>query len=298
MGSGPAGYTAAIYTSRAELKPMMFEGYQVGGQITITTEVENFPGFEEGILGHELMNKMRQQALKFGTEIVADHVKEVDFTQRPFTIKAEYNEVLAEAAVICTGASARWLGLPSEAKLRGYGVSACATCDGFFFKDKKVMVVGGGDSAMEEATYLTRFATEVRVIHRRDQLRASKFMQQKAFNNPKISFIWDSIVEEIVGEPEIGLQAVRYRNVKTGEVATEPFNGLFLAIGHVPNTSIFRGQLDLDQEGYIITQPDSAKTSVEGVFAAGDVQDKVFRQAITAAGSGCMAALEVERWLS
>ena len=298
LGSGPAGYTAAIYASRAQLKPLLFEGHQAGGQVTITTEVENFPGFEEGIQGYELMEKMRKQAERFGAEIIADHIGEVDFLQRPFTIKGESNEIRAEAVIICTGASARWLGLESEEKLRGYGVSACATCDGFFFRDKKVMVVGGGDSAMEEAAYLTRFASEVKVIHRRDALRASKIMQQKAFNNPKISFIWDSLVEELIGGRETGLQAVRYRNVKTGEVNEERFDGIFMAIGHTPNTEIFRGQLDLDEQGYIITASNSTRTSVEGVFAAGDVQDKVYRQAITAAGSGCMAALEAERWLA
>ena len=297
IGSGPAGYTAAIYTARANLKPLLLEGLQPGGQLTITTEVDNFPGFPEGIMGPELMNILKKQAERFGTEIIPDRVIEVDFSSRPFRLKADTMEVFAEAVIIATGASARYLGLPSEKKLRGYGVSACATCDGFFHRDKKVLVVGGGDTAMEESIYLTNFAAQVRVIHRRDELRASKIMQEKAFRNEKISFIWSSVVEEIVGEQSTGVTAVRYRHVKTEEITEEPFDGVFMAIGHNPNTEIFKGQLDMDETGYIITRPDCTYTSVEGVFAAGDVKDRTYRQAVTAAGSGCMAAIDADRWL-
>ena len=297
LGSGPAGYTAAIYTSRANLKPFLYEGPEPGGQLTITTEIENYPGFSEGIAGPELMNIFKLQAERFGTKIISERVVEVDLSKRPFHIIGDTREVKAETLIIATGATARWLGIPSETKLKGYGVSACATCDGFFFQGKKVLVVGGGDTAMEEAVFLTKFASEVRVIHRRDELRASKIMQDKAFANEKISFIWDSVIEEILGEKGTGVQGVRYRNVKTGKTTNEPFNGVFLAIGHLPNTEIFKGQLDMDESGYIITQPGSACTSVEGVFAAGDVQDRIYRQAITAAGTGCMAALEAERFL-
>lgn len=297
LGSGPAGYTAAIYTSRANLNPLLFEGPEPGGQLTITTEVENYPGFAEGITGPELMNIFKLQAERFGTEIIPDRVVEVDLSKRPFYVKGDNSEFKANTLIISTGATARWLGIPSEDKLRGYGVSACATCDGFFFQNKKVLVIGGGDTAMEEAVFLTRFASEVRVIHRRDALRASKIMQEKAFTNEKISFIWDSVVEEVLGERETGVQGVRYKNVKTGELTNELFDGVFLAIGHVPNTEMFKGQLDMDENGYIITRPGSASTGVKGVFAAGDVQDRVYRQAITAAGTGCMAALEAERFL-
>ncbi|NQS96878.1 MAG: thioredoxin-disulfide reductase [candidate division Zixibacteria bacterium] len=297
LGSGPAGYTAAIYTSRANLNPLLFEGSEPGGQLTITTEVENYPGFAEGITGPELMNIFKLQAERFGTEIIPERVVEVDLSKRPFYVKGDNSEFKAKTLIISTGATALWLGIPSEDKLRGYGVSACATCDGFFFQNKKVLVIGGGDTAMEEAVFLTRFASEVRVIHRRDALRASKIMQEKAFTNEKISFIWDSVVEEVLGERETGVQGVRYKNVKTGELTNELFDGVFLAIGYVPNTEIFKGQLDMDENGYIITRPGSASTSVKGVFAAGDVQDRVYRQAITAAGTGCMAALEAERFL-
>lgn len=298
IGSGPAGYTAAIYAARANLKPLLFEGLQPGGQLTITTDVDNYPGFPEGVMGPEMMNLFRKQAERFDTEIISDIVTEVDFLKKPFYIKSDSLEVQAEAVIVSTGATARYLGLPSEEKLKGYGVSACATCDGFFYRDRKVMVVGGGDTAMEEAVYLTNFASEVRVIHRRDELRASKIMQQKAFENKKISFIWDSTIDEILGEVETGVKGVRLKNLKTGELVEEACDGVFMAIGHTPNTEIFKGQLDMDEIGYLITKPDSTYTSIEGVFAAGDVQDKTYRQAVTAAGSGCMAAIDVERWLS
>ena len=297
IGSGPAGYTAAIYTARANLKPLLFEGLQPGGQLTITTEVENFPGFPDGVQGPQLMDLFKKQAEKFNTEIIPQAVEQVDLKSHPFKIKSDTRQIFAEALIITTGASAKYLGIPSEEKLKGYGVSACATCDGFFFRDRKVLVVGGGDTAMEEATYLANFASQIRVIHRRDQLRASKFMQEKALKNKKISFIWNSIIEEILGEQQTGVKAVRFKNVKTGEITEEAFDGVFLAIGHKPNTDIFRGQLEMDETGYIITQPGSSRTSVEGVFAAGDVQDKVYRQAVTAAGSGCQAAIDCERWL-
>jgi thioredoxin reductase (NADPH) len=279
------------------LKPLLFEGAQPGGQLTITTEVENFPGFAEGIMGPELMNIMRRQAEKFGAEIINDSAREVDLSHRPFTIRGDFTEVQAQALIIATGATARRLGIPSEEKLMGYGVSACATCDGFFFRGKKVLVVGGGDSAIEEASFLSKFASQVRIIHRRDKLRASKIMRERASNNPKIDFIWDSVVEEILGEKMSGVKAVRYRNVKTNNITEAPFEGVFLAIGHKPNTDVFAGQLQMDSAGYIVTQAGSSRTSIEGVFAAGDVQDHIYRQAITAAGSGCIAAIDAERFL-
>lgn len=297
LGSGPAGYTAAIYTARADLKPLLFEGTQPGGQLTITTEVENYPGFAEGIMGPELMDVMRRQAERFGTDIVMDRAVEVDLSKRPFLVKGDETEVLAETLIIATGASAKRLGLDSEAKLMGYGVSACATCDAFFFRDKKVMVVGGGDTAIEEATHLTKFASEVKIIHRRNELRASKFMQERAYNDAKLSFIWDSVVVEIVGERETGVKAVRYKNVKSGEITEEPFDGVFLGIGHTPNTHIFQGKLELDANGYIVTTPGRSLTSVAGVFAAGDVHDTLYKQAVTAAGAGCRAALDAEKFL-
>ena len=297
LGSGPAGYTAAIYAARADLKPLILEGTQPGGQLTITTEVENFPGFAEPVMGPDMMEIFRKQAERFGTEVIPDRAIEVDLSKRPFLVKTDDREIPAETLIIATGATAKRLGLESENKLMGYGVSACATCDGFFFRDKKLMVIGGGDSAMEEATFLTKFASEVKIIHRRDELRASKIMQERAFNNDKIGFIWNSIPLEIIGEKGTGVKAVRIKNVKTGEIYEEDFDGVFLAIGHIPNTSIFKGQLDLDDSGYIITEPGRSITSVQGVFAAGDVHDTIYKQAVTAAGAGCKAALDAEKFL-
>lgn len=297
IGSGPAGLTAAIYTARAMLKPLVIEGAEPGGQLMITTEVENFPGFPEGIQGPQLMMNMREQAERFGTEFLQDHVESVDLSRWPFVIQGGDNTVLADALIIATGASANWLGLKSEQELRGFGVSACATCDGFFFKGQEVVVVGGGDSALEDALYLTRFATKVTIIHRRDQLRASKYMQKRAFENDKIHFIWNSEVVDIIGTKEEGVKAVKIRNKLTGEVTEYPTGAVFIAIGHTPNTALFKGQLEMDDKGYIKTECKSSKTSVEGVFAAGDVQDSVYRQAISAAGTGCMAAIDAERYL-
>ena len=300
IGSGPAGFTAALYTARANLKPVLFEGLQPGGQLTITTEVENYPGFEDGIQGPQLMDIMRKQAERFGAKSIFQEVTEVDFTKRPFIIKTYENVHSADAVIIATGASAKLLGIESEGKYMGFGVSACATCDGFFFKGLKIMVVGGGDTAMEEANYLTKFASEVLVVHRRHEFRASKIMTERAHKNPKIKFLTNKVVKEVLGKEENGrktMTGVILKDTMDNTTLKYDVDGLFIAIGHKPNTDLFKGILDMDETGYLIVEPGTTYTKIPGVFAAGDVTDKVYRQAITAAGSGCMAAIDAERWL-
>lgn len=306
IGSGPAGLTAALYSARANLAPLVIEGFEAGGQLMLTTEVENFPGFVDGIMGPDLMDVFRKQSARFGTEYLTDDVSEVDFTKSPFEISVGKDLYRARSVIISTGASARWIGLENETRLRGRGVSTCATCDGAFFRERELVVVGGGDSAMEEAIFLTRFASKVTVIHRREELRASKIMQDRAHANPKIDFIWNTVVEDVIGGEKV--EALKLRDVVTDRVSDFPTGGLFVAIGHTPNTSLFKGKLELDPAGYILTandltndfdraSPFATRTSVEGVFAAGDVVDHVYRQAVTAAGMGCMAAMDAERWL-
>jgi thioredoxin reductase (NADPH) len=302
IGSGPAGHTAAIYAARANLDPFMFEGYisggPAGGQLTTTTDVENYPGFPEGVNGPDLMELFRKQAERFGTEMYREDVSEVDFSKRPFTIKSDKREVLAESVIIATGATARRMGVPSEEKMWNNGMSACAVCDGAlpFFKNQPLMVIGGGDTAVEEASYLTKFGSVVYLVHRRDELRASKIMQKRAFDNPKIDIVWDSVFVDALGEDFV--TGARVKNIKNNEEKEIPLAGIFYAIGHTPNTSVLKGQIDLDETGYIKVKSGTQQTNIEGVFAAGDVHDKVYRQAVTAAGAGCASALEAERWLA
>ena len=295
IGSGPAGLTAATYAARADLHPLMIEGFERGGQLMLTTDVENYPGFPDGIMGPEMMEQFRKQAERFGTRIITSDVSSVDFSERPFKIWVNQDLYTADSVIISTGASAKWLGVPGEDRLRGFGVSACATCDGFFFRDRELAVIGGGDSAMEEALFLTKFATKVTIIHRRDEFRASKIMINRALQHEKIEVIWDTVVDEVLGEDTV--TALALRNVSTATKSELKVDGMFVAIGHTPNTSIFDAQLECDADGYIITPPGATRTSVDGVFASGDVVDKIYRQAVTAAGMGCQAAIDVERWL-
>ena len=300
IGSGPAGYTAAIYAARAMLEPTLVQGLQPGGQLTITTDVENYPGYGDVIQGPWLMEQMQEQAKNVGTNIINDIIKSVDFKSKPFkAISESGTEYTADSVIISTGAQARWLGLDSEKKFQGYGVSACATCDGFFFKEKKVAVIGGGNSAVEEALYLTNFASKVYLVHRRDELRAEKILQDRLFKNEKVECVWDSELKEIVGDEDpLNVKSINIKNTKTNETSSIELDGVFVAIGHDPATQIFRNQVEMDEDGYIITKPDSTLTNVEGVYAAGDVKDKIYRQAVTAAGMGCMAALEAEKYLA
>lgn len=300
IGSGPAGYTAAIYAARAALEPIMIRGTEPGGQLTITTDVENYPGFADVIQGPWLMEQMAAQAAEVGTEMIDDHISEVDFSKRPFTATGDSGTLYTgDAVIIATGAQAQWVGMPGEDKYQGFGVSACATCDGAFFKNSDVIVVGGGNTAVEEALFLTNFAKKVYLVHRRDELRAEKILQARILAHDKVEIIWDSVVEEILGkEQPFGVTGARLRNVKTGNTSDIAVDGVFIAIGHLPATELFKGKVEMDETGYIITAPDSTATNVDGVYAAGDVKDKIFRQAVTAAGMGCMAALEVEKFLA
>ena len=300
LGSGPAGYTAAIYAARAMLEPVLVSGIQPGGQLTITTDVENYPGFADPIQGPWLMEQMKAQAKHVGTRLIADHVVEVDLERRPFRLKGDSGtEYTCDSLIICTGAQAQWLGLPSEEKFKGFGVSACATCDGFFYRGKKVVVVGGGNTAVEEALFLTNFASEVVVVHRRDEFRAERILQNRLMSNPKIKVLWNTTLEEVIGdENPPGVTAARLKNVQTGETQDLPCDGIFIAIGHKPSTELFAGKLEMKRGGYLVTAPDSTATAIPGVYAAGDVTDDIYRQAVTAAGMGCMAALEAERWLA
>ena len=300
LGSGSAGYTAAIYASRAMLKPILISGIEPGGQLSTTTDVENYPGFAGVIQGPWLMEQMKEQAKTVGTELIDDHIKEVKLNEKPFQAIGDNGQIYtADSLIISTGAQARWLNIKSEQEFRGFGVSACATCDGFFFKEKKVAVVGGGNAALEEAIFLTKFASKVKLIHRRDKLRAEKLLQKKLMNNKKIEIIWDSVVEDVLGDNKPkSVKGLKIKNIKSNKISELKIDGLFIAIGHDPATSLFKGQLDMDKDGYVVTKPDSTVTNIPGVFAAGDVKDKIFRQAVTAAGMGCMAALEAEKFLS